>query len=115
MERFTLDERARYQSWLATTPHAVVLFRGLGCPYSSYFERVYLSMPEPPGWTRAIREVEHGGDGEEGRAHGVTITPTVAAFREGVETSRLEAKDYLGITRMAYARWVKSDVLQLKQ
>jgi hypothetical protein len=113
VERFALADEEGYRAFLAKRPRVVVLFRGLGCPYSSYFERVYASMPDPLGWARVIRDVEHAGAGVHGRAHAITVTPTVAAFRDGGEAARLEAKEYLGITRMAYARWVKSDVLAL--
>lgn len=92
---------------LAPLGRVVVLYRGVGCPYSATFEKVFHEIAPPKGWTRLIREVEEGAHGPVGERHGVDITPTVAAFEDAREVARLEGKLLLGITRGQYAKWLK--------
>lgn len=95
-----------HDAFVAANPRALVLYRGVGCPYSRTFERVF-GETEVAGWARLVQEVEEGGEGPVGDRHRVELTPTVAAFVDGRESARLEAKLLLGITRQQYARWVR--------
>lgn len=103
--RFAIPDDAAFSAWLEAQPRALVLYRGVGCPYSATFEKVFLEIPAP-GWSIAIREVEEGGEGPAGEALGIEITPTVGAFRDGRE-ERLKGKLLLGLTRSQYKAWLK--------
>ena len=105
--RFQLHEEAEFRAFLARTPRSVVLLRGVGCVYSTTFERVFHEEPPPEGWVLALREVEEGGRGPVSEAYGVDVTPTVAAFTRDAEAARLPGKLLLGITRQQYRRWLR--------
>lgn len=53
--RFGLQDAEGFGAFLAATPRAVVLFRGVGCVYSTAFEKVFGEEPVPEGWVRAAR------------------------------------------------------------
>lgn len=108
LRRFGLDDVAAFDAWLAETPRAVVLMRGVGCPYSERFETAFARETPPVGWALAVREVEEGGWGPVADRHGIELTPTLVAFVEAHEVGRLEAKLLLGISVAAYRRWVRA-------
>lgn len=102
--RFTLAQEEAFASWLVERPRALVLYRGVGCPYSAAFEKVFADV-SPRGVPRAIREVEEGGHGPIAEALGIDLTPTVGDFDEGTE-ERIEARLLVGITRERYQTWL---------
>lgn len=108
IERFALRDDAGFRAFLARTPRSVVLFRGVGCVYSTTFERVFHEESVPDGWVPAIREVEEAGRGPAGDAYGLDVTPTVAAFTREAEAGRLPGKLLLGITRQRYRKWLRT-------
>lgn len=106
MQRFGLSEESRWRAFLAEAPRVVVLYRGVGCVYSSTFEKVFVEEPLPEGWVRALREVEEGGHGPIAEALDIDVTPTAAAIVQGKEVARLPGKLFLGIPRTSYRRWL---------
>lgn len=107
MTRFSLEDGRSYGAWLREQPRALVLFRGLGCPYSATFEKVFQEEPVPEGWAVAVREVEEGGSGPVGESLLVHVTPTIAAYTRGEEAARLPGKLFIGITRAQYRRFLR--------
>lgn len=105
---FDLDQDAEFRDFVAKHSRVVVLFRGVGCPYSETFERVFGEEALPEGWERGIRLVEEGGEGPVGDAWGIEVTPTVEAFVDAAAAKRLPARVLLGIPRAAFRRWLKS-------
>lgn len=105
--RFGLRDAEGFRAFLAATPRSVVLFRGVGCLYSTAFEKAFEEEPVPEGWVRVVREVEEAGRGPAGDAHRLDVTPTVAAFTREAEAARLPGRLLLGITRQQYRRWVR--------
>lgn len=107
IQRFSLDDEAGFQAYLARVRRVVVLAYGVGCPYSSRFEPEFRETPAPFGWATAIREVEEGGRGPVAEGLAVEVTPTVLAFQQGKPVDRLDGKLLIGITRNAYREWVR--------
>lgn len=105
---FELAQENEFRDFVAKHPRVLVLFRGVGCAYSATFERVFLEGDSLPGWERAIRRVEEGGEGPVGEALGIEVTPTLEAFVGGSAAKRLPGRLSLGIPRSAYRRWLKS-------
>lgn len=105
--RFSTREEAAFRAFLASTPRALVLFRGTTCPYSAtllpHFEK---AAPTLPSWTFAVRDLSEAEDGPWDE-HGVDVTPTVIAYADGTVVSRLPGKMLLGITRQTFAKWLK--------
>ena len=106
--RFELDEEDAFRALLKEHPRVVALLRGRGCPYSAAFEPAFSQVAPPEGWTACVRLVEEGGRGPVAEALRVDVTPTVVAFADGREVARLPGKLLLGITRGAYARWLRT-------
>lgn len=104
--RFKLDDERAFQTWLRSTPRAIVLWRGQRCTYSVKFEPIFDAVEVPDGWMPCLRVVEHGGDGPIGKKHGIEVTPTVIAYREGKPAEALVAKVAVGITRPRYRKWL---------
>lgn len=108
VRRFTKDDEEGFRSFLRASPRAVVMYRGVPCPFSRAFEDEFAEFAEQTAsWSFAVREVEHGGDGPVGESLGVEVTPTVGAFHDGNEVARLEAKTAIGITKKRFATWLE--------
>lgn len=103
--RFSLREGPRFEEWLRRERRALVLFAGRDCSHTERFEPIFLAE-SVAGWPRAVREVEHGGEGPVGEGHGVDVTPTVEA-RGGEGTRRLEAEEGVGLPRERYLAWLR--------
>ena len=106
--RFALDDEEGFAAFVKSTPRSVVLFRGVGCPYSAAFEPHFVAAKPPTGWALAVREVEDGGRGPVGDAYAIEITPTAIAFTRGKESSRLNAMFLIGMRPSAFDAWVKT-------
>lgn len=105
MNRFDVADDAGQRALLARDARVLVCYRGEGCPYSARFEPRFVARAVP-GWTLALRRIEHGGRGPHAEAAGIGTTPTVIAYADGIERDRLEARLLVGITERAYERWV---------
>lgn len=103
--RFGLADEDGMQRFLAANPRALVLFRGIRCPYSVRAELMLDDLDT--GWARCVRLVEHGGRGPVGERHGIDITPTLVAYANGVEVSRHEATTGIGFTRRKLHEWAR--------
>jgi thioredoxin-like negative regulator of GroEL len=104
---FSTEDEAAFEAFLAATPRALVLFRGTRCPYSATFRPHFeKAAGAHPAWTFAVRDIEEGDDATWD-AHGIEVTPTVVASVEGRPVARLRGKLLLGITRQAFANWLK--------
>lgn len=105
LQRFALDEEKRFRRALRENGRTIVLWRGEHCPYSALFEPRFTSLEAPPGWSPAIRMVEHGGRGPVGEAHHIDVTPTVIAYLGERETARIEAVTAIGLLAGRFDPW----------
>jgi hypothetical protein len=106
--RFLLDDDAGFRAFLKENRKVVAFFRGVGCPYSAHFEPQWMPIEAPPGWARCIREVGEGGRGPVGDMYRIERTPSVLAFVDGAESSRVEAILTIGLGVRKYERWLAS-------
>lgn len=107
MRSFTVGDREGMEAHLARERRVLVCFSGESCPYSSRFEPRF-AQRAVPGWSLAVRRIEHGGRGPHAEAAGIVTTPTVVAYGDGQELARLEARLLIGITGAAYDRWLEA-------
>lgn len=105
MRSFELADEEAFGAFLHEHPRVVVFWRGVDCEYSAEFRPAFAKL-DAGTWTPIERWVEHGAEGPVGDRYQLNLTPTLVAYRDGVEASRLEAVVDVGIMPEMADRWV---------
>lgn len=105
--RFALGDEAGFQRHLGREPCTVALFAGRQCPYSQRFLTAFEEAARgDEAWSFVIRDCRTSSVGEARERHRVDVTPTVIAYKNGVEWRRLEGKPLVGIAPHRFQDWL---------
>jgi len=107
ISKFRLDQEKEFRAWLDASPRAVVLWRGVGCDFSARFQPHYARL-DGERYSLGQRWVEYGAEGPVGDRYQLNLTPTLVAYRDGIEAARLEAAAGIGIRPEGALSWIRA-------